>query len=104
MAVARGAGAVIEDVDGNCFLDFTAGIAVCAAGHCHPDVVQAIQSQSERLLHMSGTDFYYGPQSELAERLAKLAPPAARSVASSAVLFMTAPSREIAPAACDPGV
>jgi 4-aminobutyrate aminotransferase len=74
LAVSRGAGAVIEDVDGNCFLDFTAGIAVTASGHCHPKVVEAIQTQSERLLHMSGTDFYYGPQRELSERLAKLAP------------------------------
>jgi 4-aminobutyrate aminotransferase len=74
LAVARGAGAVIEDVDGNCFLDFTAGIAVCAAGHCHPQVVEAIKTQAEQLVHMSGTDFYYGPQRELAERLAKLAP------------------------------
>jgi 4-aminobutyrate aminotransferase len=74
LAVARGAGAVIEDVDGNCFLDFTAGIAVTSTGHCHPQVVQAIKAQSERLLHMSGTDFYYGPQRELSERLAKLAP------------------------------
>lgn len=74
LAVLRGAGAMIEDVDGNCFLDFTAGIAVTATGHCHPQVVEAIKSQSERLLHMSGTDFYYGPQRELSERLAKLAP------------------------------
>lgn len=74
LAVARGSGAVIEDLDGNCFLDFTAGIAVCATGHCHPQVVQAITEQSQRLLHMSGTDFYYGPQRQLAERLAKLAP------------------------------
>lgn len=74
LAVARGAGAVIEDLDGNCFLDFTAGIAVTATGHCHPEIVEAIKAQSERLLHMSGTDFYYGPQRELSERLAKLAP------------------------------
>lgn len=74
LAVARGAGAVIEDLDGNCFLDFTAGIAVTASGHCHPKVVEAIKAQSECLLHMSGTDFYYGPQRDLSERLAKLAP------------------------------
>ncbi len=74
LAVKRGEGAVIEDVDGNLFLDFTAGIAVCATGHCHPDVVNAIQHQSERLLHMSGTDFYYGPQCELARKLAEIAP------------------------------
>ncbi|MCA9069281.1 MAG: acetyl ornithine aminotransferase family protein, partial [Planctomycetaceae bacterium] len=74
LAVARGAGAMIEDLDGNCFLDFTAGIAVCATGHCHPQIVQAIVDQSQSLLHMSGTDFYYGPQQQLAERLAQLAP------------------------------
>ena len=53
LAVERGYGAVIEDVDGNRFLDFTAGIAVCSTGHCHPKVVEAIQQQSEKLLHMS---------------------------------------------------
>lgn len=74
LAVARGEGAVIEDLDGNRFLDFTAGIAVCATGHCHPQVVQAIQSQAAQLLHMSGTDFYYGPQAELAQKLAQVAP------------------------------
>src|ERR1700674_1893054 len=74
LVVARGSGAVIEDVDGNLFLDFTAGIAVTAAGHCHPDVVAAIQDQAARLIHMSGTDFYYQPQIDLAQRLAELAP------------------------------
>jgi 4-aminobutyrate aminotransferase len=74
LAVARGDGAVIEDVDGNRFLDFTAGIAVCSTGHCHPRVVRAIQDQAERLLHMSGTDFYYGPQATLARKLAEIAP------------------------------
>ncbi len=74
LVVARGSGAVIEDVDGNRFLDLTAGIAVTAAGHCHPEVVAAIQDQAAKLIHMSGTDFYYQPQIDLAERLAKLAP------------------------------
>ncbi len=74
LVCARGSGAVIEDVDGNLFLDFTAGIAVTAAGHCHPHVTAAIQDQAAKLQHMSGTDFYYEPQIELAERLAKLAP------------------------------
>ncbi len=74
LAVKRGYGAVIEDLDGNCFLDFTAGIAVCSTGHCHPRVVEAIQRQAEQLLHMSGTDFYYEPQKELAERLSRLIP------------------------------
>jgi 4-aminobutyrate aminotransferase len=74
LVVARGSGAVIEDVDGNLFLDFTAGIAVTSTGHCHPRVVGAIQDQSAKLLHMSGTDFYYQPQIDLAQRLAELAP------------------------------
>jgi 4-aminobutyrate aminotransferase len=74
LVVARGSGAVIEDVDGNLFLDFTAGIAVTAAGHCHPHVVAAVQDQANKLLHMSGTDFYYEPQIDLAQRLAESAP------------------------------
>lgn len=74
LAVERGYGAVIEDVDGNRFLDFTAGIAVCSTGHCHPRVVAAIQEQAAKLLHMSGTDFYYAPQGDLAKKLAQLAP------------------------------
>jgi 4-aminobutyrate aminotransferase len=64
----------IYDVDGNLFLDFTSGIAVNSTGHCHPHVVKAIQNQAKRLLHMSGTDFYYTPQIKLAEKLAALAP------------------------------
>jgi len=70
----KGKGLWIHDVDGNIFLDFTSGIAVNATGHCHPKVVKAIQTQAERLLHMSGTDFYYTPQILLAEKLASLAP------------------------------
>jgi 4-aminobutyrate aminotransferase len=73
--VARfGRGATIEDVDGNTFLDFAAGIAVVATGHCHPDVVAAIQKQAAELIHMSGTDFYYPSMVELAEKLASIAP------------------------------
>jgi 4-aminobutyrate aminotransferase len=74
LAVERGYGAVIEDVDGNRFLDFTAGIAVCSTGHCHPQIVAAIQQQAGKLLHMSGTDFYYAPQGDLAKKLAEIAP------------------------------
>lgn len=74
LVCARGSGAVIEDVDGNLFLDFTAGIAVTATGHCHPEVVAAIQDQAGKLIHMSGTDFYYQPQIDLAQRIAELAP------------------------------
>ncbi len=81
LMVARAQGAWVEDVDGNRFLDFTAGIAVCATGHCHPKVVEAIRDQAGLLLHMSGTDFYYTPQIELAQKLAELAPgPGARKV------------------------
>ena len=74
LVVEKGEGLWVQDADGNHFLDLTAGIAVCATGHCHPRVVQAIVDQSQRLLHMSGTDFYYTAQIELAEKLAQLAP------------------------------
>ena len=74
LVVSRGEGAMVEDVDGNRFLDFNAGIAVVATGHCHPKVVEAVQRQAERLIHMSGTDFYYENLVELAERLAAVAP------------------------------
>ena len=74
LVAARGAGCILEDVDGNLFLDFTAGIAVTATGHSHPEVVAAIVDQASRLIHMSGTDFYYSPEIELAERLTRLAP------------------------------
>jgi 4-aminobutyrate aminotransferase len=74
LVVERGSGAVIRDVDGNLFLDFTAGIAVTATGHCHPHVVAAITDQAHKLLHMSGTDFYYQPQIDLAQRLAESGP------------------------------
>ena len=70
----HGEGAIIEDVDGNRFLDFTAGIAVVATGHCHPRVVEAIQRQSAQLIHMSGTDFYSESMVDLAEKLAAIAP------------------------------
>lgn len=70
----RGEGAVVEDVDGNRFLDFNAGIAVCATGHSHPDVVRAIQAQAENLIHMSGTDFYYELLPEVASLFASLVP------------------------------
>jgi 4-aminobutyrate aminotransferase len=74
LAVESGEGAIVEDVDGNRFLDFNAGIAVVATGHSHPLVVAAIQKQAAKLLHMSGTDFYYENMVELAEKLAALAP------------------------------
>jgi 4-aminobutyrate aminotransferase len=74
LVIARGDGATVEDVDGNLFLDCAAGIAVNATGHAHPDVVQAITAQTHAFIHMSGTDFYYEPQVELAEALARLVP------------------------------
>ncbi len=70
----RGEGAIVEDVDGNRFLDFNAGIAVAATGHSHPRVLQAIQRQAAEFLHMSGTDFYYEGMVLLAEKLAALTP------------------------------
>jgi 4-aminobutyrate aminotransferase len=74
MVAKRGRGIVVEDVDGNEFFDFSAGIAVCSTGHCHPEVVAAIQKQAGELIHMSGTDFYYEGMVTLAERLSKIAP------------------------------
>ncbi len=74
LVVKCGEGAIIEDVDGNRFLDFNAGIAVVATGHAHPRVVKAVQEQAARFLHMSGTDFYYEGMAALAEKLARLAP------------------------------
>jgi 4-aminobutyrate aminotransferase len=72
--IARGAGAVVEDVDGNRFLDCAAGIAVNSTGVSHPEVVKAIAEQAQKFIHMSGTDFYYEPQVRLAEELASLVP------------------------------
>jgi 4-aminobutyrate aminotransferase len=74
MVARRGRGIVVEDVDGNEFFDFSAGIAVTSTGHCHPEVVAAIQKQAAELIHMSGTDFYYEAMVTLAERLSKIAP------------------------------
>src|SRR5579862_5698558 len=74
LVAKRGRGALVEDVDGNTFLDFSAGIAVVATGHCHPEVVAAIQQQASELIHMSGTDFYYPNMAELAQKLAAIAP------------------------------
>ena len=74
LVVDHAEGAMVTDVDGNRFLDFNAGIAVVASGHCHPEVVRAIQEQAARLIHMSGTDFYYENMVRLAEMLARLAP------------------------------
>jgi len=74
LVAKRGRGTRVEDVDGNEFLDFAAGIAVTSTGHCHPEVVAAIQKQAGELIHMSGTDFYYEGMVELAERMSAIAP------------------------------
>jgi 4-aminobutyrate aminotransferase len=74
LVIKEGRGVAVTDVDDNRFLDFTSGIAVCNTGHSHPQVVEAITDQAQKFLHMSGTDFYYSVQSQLAEKLANLAP------------------------------
>jgi 4-aminobutyrate aminotransferase len=74
LVAKRGFGAMVEDADGNTFLDFNAGIAVVATGHCHPEVVAAVQRQAAELIHMSCTDFYYEGMVDLAEKLAAIAP------------------------------
>jgi 4-aminobutyrate aminotransferase len=74
MVAKRGRGIRLEDVDGNQFLDFAAGIAVCSTGHCHPEVVAAIQRQAAELIHASGTDFYYEHMVQIADRLSAIAP------------------------------
>ncbi len=70
----RGAGAIVEDVDGNCFIDLNAAIAVCSTGHAHPAVVAAIKEQADRLLHYSASDFYLPIYAQLCARLGKIAP------------------------------
>jgi len=74
LVVKRASGSVVEDVDGNRFLDFAAGIAVCSTGHCHPRVVRAIKNQASDLIHICGSDFYYPVMAELAEKLCDIVP------------------------------
>src|SRR5688572_4860815 len=74
LVMKQGRGMVVEDVDENLFLDFMAGIAVANTGHSHPRVVQAIEEQARKFLHICGSDFYYEPMMELAEKLSHLAP------------------------------
>ncbi|HLG14981.1 MAG TPA: acetyl ornithine aminotransferase family protein [Blastocatellia bacterium] len=70
----RGYGAMIEDVDGNVFLDFNAGVAVCALGHAHPEIADVISRQAREFIHISGTDYYYPHQTDLAEKLIAITP------------------------------
>jgi 4-aminobutyrate aminotransferase len=78
LVIAGGRGPVVEDVDGNRFLDFMAGIAVCATGYGHPAVVSAVKDAADRFLHICGSDFYFEGMAALCERLARLAPGASR--------------------------
>src|SRR6266849_3271850 len=91
LVAKRGRGIVIEDVDGNEFFDFSAGIAVTSTGHCHPEVVAAIQKQAGELSHMSGTDFYYEGMVTLAERLSKIALACARYIEDQLFKTILAP-------------
>ena len=74
LVVKRASGMTVEDVDGNLFLDFMAGIAVASTGHSHPHVVRAIEEQARKFLHICGSDYYYEPMVALAEKLGRLAP------------------------------
>jgi 4-aminobutyrate aminotransferase len=74
LVVSRGSGVMVEDVDGNRYLDFMAGIAVSSTGYGHPQVVSAVKNAADRFLHICGSDFYYEGMAALCERLARLAP------------------------------
>ncbi|MBA2702366.1 MAG: acetyl ornithine aminotransferase family protein [Blastocatellia bacterium] len=74
LVAERAHGVWVEDVDGNVFLDCNAGVAVCSTGHCHPEVVRAIQEQAEQLIHMCGTDYYYRHMPALARKLDEIVP------------------------------
>jgi 4-aminobutyrate aminotransferase len=74
LVVSRGQGVMVEDVDGNRYLDFMAGIAVSSTGYGHPKVVAAVKDAADRFLHICGSDFYYEGMAALCERLARLAP------------------------------
>jgi 4-aminobutyrate aminotransferase len=78
LVIAGGQGAMVEDVDGNRYIDYMAGIAVSATGYNHPKVVAAIREQAGKFLHICGTDFYFEGFAKLAERLARLAPGSSR--------------------------
>src|SRR5690242_2614494 len=74
LVVQRGYGAILEDVDGNTFLDFNAGVAVAALGHAHPEIADVISRQAREFVHISGTDYYYPHQTALAEKLSQVTP------------------------------
>lgn len=74
LVMKRGYGALIEDMDGNTFLDFNAGVAVSALGHAHPAIAEVIAKQAEAFTHISGTDYYYPHLTDLAEKLNEITP------------------------------
>ncbi|HZI18546.1 MAG TPA: acetyl ornithine aminotransferase family protein [Pyrinomonadaceae bacterium] len=74
LVVEKASGVWVEDVDGNLFLDCNAGVAVCSTGHCHPEVVAAIQEQAASLIHICGTDYYYRHMPELGRKLEEIVP------------------------------
>ncbi len=74
LVVDHAQGARVTDVDGKTYLDFGAGFAVVGTGHCHPDVIKAVNNQIQKLIHISGSDFYYEPQIALAEKLIEITP------------------------------
>jgi 4-aminobutyrate aminotransferase len=74
LVASRAEGVWVEDVDGNIFLDCNAGVAVCSTGHCHPEIVRAIQEQAAQLIHMCGTDYYYKHMPQLAQKLDEIVP------------------------------
>src|SRR5579864_5095578 len=73
LMVQRAAGCMVEDVDGNVYLDAEAGVATASTGHCHPAVAAAIAAQAETLIHICGTDFHYPGYGAICERLGDLA-------------------------------
>jgi 4-aminobutyrate aminotransferase len=73
LMVRRASGCMVEDVDGNVYLDAEAGVATASTGHCHPDVAAAIAAQAEVLIHICGTDFHYPGYGEICEKLGQLA-------------------------------
>jgi 4-aminobutyrate aminotransferase len=74
LVVERGEGTMLEDVDGNRFLDFMAGIAVVTTGHSHPKIVDEIKKAADKFLHICSTDFYYPSFANLARKMAEIAP------------------------------
>ncbi len=74
LVIKKGTGVWVTDIDGNTFLDFSAGIGVTSTGHSHPAIVDVIKRQAAKFIHMSGTDFYYDVQTKIAEKLAEIVP------------------------------